>query len=819
MRTSLGTYYREWIIDRPIRTLILFLMLTLAMIYFLSDFRKDLSAYRDLKEVFPSSDDFLVIAYQPDISPFTQEGLARFRQLVEKLQVINRVTAVNSILNVPLLNQPDLTLSNLSEKTENLTSSGVDLEKAQQSMLKNPLYYQLLLSEDAKTFAIQIVFSGVENLGALIRQRDMLRQKKINQELDQREEGELRFIEERIKDANIQAVEIQNRLVADVRAVMALFTNHGKIHLGGVPMIMVDMIDYIRGDIKVFGFSVLGFIIGSLAIIFRRVRWVLLPVGCCLLTCVLSAGFVGWLQFPVTVISSNFISLLLISTMSLIVHLVVRYRECAAMYPQSRQSSLVSMTMESMAEPSFYNAFTNIVGFLSLMVSQIRPIIDFGIMMTVGILFSYLVVYFAFPAVLMLMPRSKGRLEEEKEDKLSIVLAKITHAFGAPLVWMAALSSIIFFYGFSQLSVDNRFIDYFKKETEIYKGMEVIDVNLGGTTPMDIVLDFSLEKKPTQDTEDCFSNDSCAEDEQQSIFTKNNIDRIKEIHHYLEALPEVGKVLSIATTVELAELVKKSDLDPVELAFMSTVFPKELKDLLLNPYVNEQSGQFRISLRFVESVAGLNRQKVMDKIKHYLAEDAKLDMTKVQLVGIGVLYNNLLQSLYQSQISTIGFTFLSIFIMFLVMFRSIKLAVIALLPNIWATLVVLGTMGLVGISLDLMTITIAAISIGFTVDNAIYYIHRFKEEYAMTNDYKKAMFKSHASIGRGVYYTSLTVIAGFSILSFSNFYPTIYFGLFTSLVMLVALIASLSILPQLILWLKPFKESQHLSQADLSHFD
>ncbi|MEJ2680779.1 MAG: MMPL family transporter [Gammaproteobacteria bacterium] len=517
-------------------------------------------------------------------------------------------------------------------------------------------------------------------------------------------------------------------------------------------------------------------------------------------------GFLGFLRFPVTVISSNFIALLLIITMSMIIHLIVRYRELVDRYPQWTQRALIAETVGQMARPCLYTSLTTVVAFVSLLVSNIRPVIDFGIMMTMGIAFSYATAFLLFPVLLSFFAREPGDVKrQQSQDVFSVKFANLTMRMGGGLTVAALVLGVFSAWGISRLSVENRFIDYFKEKTEIYQGMKTIDEHLGGTTPLDIILDVKLKGDLENDQEDCFLDDDCLDDVygDSTIFTQAHMAQFRDIHTWLEALPETGKVLSVITTIELAEQIKGASLNALELAFLNAMFPDDLRGLLLDPYVNEATGKVRFTLRVRESDTELKRQALLDQIHDYLVNEQGLNPEEVHFTGMVVLYNNMLKSLFKSQIATIGVVFACILIMFVVLFRSLKLALIGMLPNLLAAGVVLGMMGSLGIPLDMMTITIAAISVGIAVDNTIHYMYRFKAEFARDGQYSAAMFRSHATIGKAMYYTSITIIFGFSILTLSSFYPTIYFGLFTSLAMLIALLASLTLLPELILLIKP----------------
>jgi len=198
---------------------------------------------------------------------------------------------------------------------------------------------------------------------------------------------------------------------------------------------------------------------------------------------------------------------------------------------------------------------------------------------------------------------------------------------------------------------------------------------------------------------------------------------------------------------------------------------------------------------------------LLEQIHDHLTNEMGFAEEEVHLTGLLVMYNNMLQSLFKSQILTLGTVFVAILIMFLFLFRSLKFALVALAPNLLAAGAVLGSMGLIGIPLDIMTITIAAITVGIGVDHAIHYVHRFRKEFPVDRDYIATMYRCHGSIGKAMYYTSVIIIFGFSILALSNFNPSIYFGLLTAGAMLASLLGSMLLLPRLIILVKPMGEA------------
>ncbi|HLB30222.1 MAG TPA: MMPL family transporter, partial [Gammaproteobacteria bacterium] len=584
----------------------------------------------------------------------------------------------------------------------------------------------------------------------------------------------------------------------------------GDLYLGGVPMIADDMSTFVKNDLAVFGSFIFVFLVGMLFLIFREIRWVILPLGTCLLAVWFMIGLLGFTGWRVTVISSNFISLMLIVTISMNIHLAVRYRQLRWDFQDLDQKQLVSRTVRMMFWPCFYTATTSMVGFGSLVTSNIKPVIDFGWMMTVGLGVTLILSFLLFPAVLVMLGKSAGSDTENSKTPLTAMLARITERHGNVIIAAALGLAIVTAFGVSRLRVENSFVNYFSEGTEIHRGLKLIDDKLGGTTSLDIVVKFSetLQEDPAAAEQDEFDEmfGEIEVDKADYWFTPEKIDLIKGIHDYLEGLPAVGKVRSLASTIRIAEdLAHGQEFDTFELAVINKRLPEALRAEMLTPYISIEQDEARINLRVKDSLKDLRRKELLDQIRSDLEDRFGLTPDNMQISGLLVLYNNMLQSLYQSQIMTLGIVILGIWLMLLVLFRSLPLSIIGIIPNILSALIILGLMGLLGIPLDMMTIMISSITLGIAVDNSIHYIYRFRQELDRHGqDYIKTLHYCHASIGRGIFYTAITIVVGFSILVLSNFIPTISFGLLTALAMLIALIAALTLLPKLILMWRPF---------------
>lgn len=844
------------------------------------EYDKDLDYFREISKRYQSGD-FLVLTYKPKDDLFSPDSLAHFKSLRDELKKVEGVVGANSILDVPLLYSPPVGLTDIAAGVKTLVDSDVDYTLAKKEFLESPIYKDMLLGPDGKTTAILLNLATDNQFIELVRERDLLRLKRDTEGLSVDEQQQLATVSETFTRYSTEKNQINAQRVAVVRNIVNDYRNSAEIFLGGVTMITADMVEFIRSDIIVFGLGIIIFIILSLSIIFRQWQFVVLPLSTCLLTLVIMLGFLAAIDWRLTVISSNFVALLLIVCLAITIHLIVRYREISNQMSSLECEENLRKTMSAMFQPCAYTVLTTIVAFVSLVVSGIRPVIDFGWMMTIGLCIAFVLSFIIIPAGLMLLPKTKPSYGEDTSGLFTLRFSRFTEKHGSIIIVGGIVAAIISAVGLSRLEVENRFIDYFHSSTEIHQGMLVIDQQLGGTVTLDIIIDRKAEdnnevdvvnvdgndidtikidssnvdsenefssdefgsdafavdpfsqQPPPSDTiseQDEFGGDAFSIDEGDIFddvvtsvkdkvestvkgsnywFTRGGLDQIEAVHDYLESLPEVGKVQSLATVYKVARDLNGRTLNDFELALVRNVLPKDIEDFLVKPYLASDREQTRITLRIKETDESLRRNELLKNIKSHLVNELDFDDEQVNLTGVLVLYNNMLQSLYRSQIVTIGAVFFGILVMFMVLFRTLSLSLIALIPNMLAALVVLGGMGLAGIPLDMMTITIAAIAVGIGVDNAIHYIYRFRSEFLVEKNYIKSMHNAHASIGRAMYYTSATIIIGFSILALSQFIPSIYFGLLTGLAMFAAIVSSLTLLPKLILIFKPFGKEKN----------
>ncbi len=765
----------------------------------------DLKLYRDSAKTYGSTD-FLVVTVTPDESIFKKSSIETFKKLIFELSNIDGIESVLSLLDAPLIEaNKNLSLSEVADQVSTLDSTDPDIEKAKRVFNTNEVYKNLLISEDLKTTAIQLTLKRNITYENLINERYS-----INDQLNSEFNSRLEIVNEEIqKERNLMSAK-EEKLVEEIRGILKNYSYFGELFLGGAAMITVDTINFISQDLITFGLAVFLIFILVLGVIFKQFRWVAIPLSAALFSSIISIGVIGWLEWKVTVVSANFVSIVMIISLSLAVHLIVRYQELNHKLDLD-QKALVNETLRQMFLPCLYTALTTVAAFASLVISDIKPLIDFGFMMVISIVSIFIFTFIYFGSLNALLPKTNVSLKPVSESYTNKIFSWVEKRINTIffLTFFVILLSVV---GFNKLTVENKFIDYFKSSSEIYKGLSLIDKKLGGTATLDVIIDApNMDQEADFAFEDDFDEgfgDSLADEiqEQGYWFTSENLIFLESIHDYLEGRDEIGKVLSVSSGVKIAEIANNNNrLSDVELALLRSLLPEEIESQLLSSYISSDDNQVRLTARVIESLEGLNRKTFIESIDADLQNVFGLDVNQYSLTGVSVIYSNLLQSLFGSLFGSMSIVFVSIFLMFLILFKSLNLALLGMVPNFLSAGAVIGTIGLLGIPLDVMTVTVAAVSVGMGVDNTIHYIFRFKKEYSATNNYLTASKNTHTTVGKALLYTSLTIIFGFLSLTISNFNPTVYFGLFTALAMIMAVISSLVLLPALLIKLKPLK--------------
>ena len=790
-------FYQNGVLKNPKTVFVLLVIAILSFGYYSKDFRLDASSETLLIEGDPDlaylqeiterygSKDFLVLTYTPNEGMVTNNSINNLLSLKYKIQSLSWVHSVITLLDIPLLENSDAPLQERLESFKTLKDEDVDKDRGFKEILNSPVFRNFVISENGNTSGIIV----------------NIKENKKLENIENLSKDDIESYKDKIKKQN-------HKNILEIRQVIQSYGDVGKIYLGGIPMIADDMMTFIKSDIVVFGLGVLLFIVVTLWFVFRKLIWIIVPISSCLFSVVIMMGLLGILGWKVTVISSNFIALMLILTMAMNIHMSTRFLQLRKDHPNKNNLEIISLTTNKMFWPILYTVLTTVFAFLSLIFSGIKPIIDFGWMMTFGLVTSFIITFTLLPTLLNFAPTKNISLKKEQDSKITNFLGSISINSKNIIFGFTGVVIILSVIGISKLEVENSFINYFNKNTEIYKGMKLIDEELGGTTPLEVILKFpntESEKKTTEDDEFEDWGDEEDTDDEKYWFTKDKIDKISSVHNYLDNLPQVGKVLSFSSIIDVAtQLNNNKPLGTLEMGVLYSKIPESIKTEIIDPYLSIENNEARISLRIIDSQENLRRNDLINKINFDLKNKIGLNENEFKLAGVLILFNNLLQSLFKSQILTLGLVMIGIFSMFIVLFRNIKLSLIGVVPNFIAAFFILGIIGLLGIPLDMMTITIAAITIGIAVDNSIHYIYRFKEEFNNIKDYNKTLKKCHSTVGVAILNTSITIVFGFSILVLSKFIPTIYFGMFTGLAMLLAMISVLTLLPALILIIKPF---------------
>jgi len=792
----IAQFYQNIILKNPKSIFIILLITLISFGYHSKDFRLDASSETLLIEGDPDlkylqeiserygSKEFLILTYTPNEGMVSDVSINNLLSLKYKIQSLDWVHNVVTLLDIPLLNSSDAPLQERLESFKTLKDEGIDKNRGFNEIVNSPVFRNFVISEDGKTSGIIVYIKKNEQL------KDV--QKKTKEEI------------EKYKD---QLKKQNHKNILEIRDVIKSYEDIGKIHLGGIPMIADDMMSFIKSDIIVFGLGVLIFIIATLWFVFKRIIWIIVPISSCFFSVIIMMGILGLLGWKVTVISSNFIALMLILTMAMNIHMSTRFLQIRENYPQMSILELITLTTEKMFWPILYTVLTTIIAFLSLVFSEIKPIIDFGWMMTLGLITSFIITFTLLPSLINFVPTENISIKENKDSIITSFFSKVSQNNHKIIFMITGILIILSLIGISRLEVENSFINYFNKKTEIYKGMKLIDEKLGGTTPLEVILKFPKKEKAKTEEDDEFEDwgDENENDIEKYWFTKDKIDKISSVHNYLDSLPQVGKVLSFSSIIDVATLLNNNKpLGTLEMGVLYTKIPETIKTEIIDPYISIKNNEARINLRIIDSQENLRRNDLIKKINYDLENQLGLKKDEFKLAGVLILFNNLLQSLFKSQILTLGLVMIGIFLMFIILFKNIKLSLIGVIPNFIAAFFILGIIGLLGIPLDMMTITIAAITIGIAVDNSIHYIYRFKEEFTISKDYNKTINLCHSTVGKAILNTSITIVFGFSILVLSKFIPTIYFGIFTGIAMLLAMVSVLTLLPSLILLLKPF---------------
>ena len=461
----------------------------------------------------------------------------------------------------------------------------IDRERGFEEILNSPIYKDYVISKDGKTSGIVVYLKKDQRLAEYIKVKDKFYNQLISQGLTKDEKSNYKnFLKEYEDYKNLYNLR-NHQNITEIRDVIKKYGESAKIHLGGIPMIADDMMSFIKSDIIVFGIGVFVFIVLTLWLIFRNIKWVLMPLLGCSTSVIIMIGLLGLIGWKVTVISSNFIALMLILNMAMNIHVTVRFLQLKKEFPQLSKENAVLEASKKMMLPILYTVLTTICAFLSLIFSDIKPIIDFGWMMTLGLTVSLIVTFILLPTLLNIFAaENEIKIKSTEKSFVTSILASIAKNNTKLILTITIFIILASIIGISKLQVENSFINYFDKKTEIYKGMKKIDEQLGGTTPLNIILKFPTKSKKIENDDEFSEWDEDIENNEEKSkywFTRDKMDKILKVHDYLDSLPEVGKVLSFGSILRVAEDLNNKELQSLEIAVLYRAkFLKKLKKKL-----------------------------------------------------------------------------------------------------------------------------------------------------------------------------------------------------------------------------------------------
>ncbi|MGE0432527.1 MAG: RND family transporter [Planctomycetota bacterium] len=788
----------------------------------------DLAFYNETRRNL-NSDEYVIVSLSlADDQPgdwLTPDRVAYVKQLAAAFLEVPTVAKVESVLGLPLFHSPPplpqqememvranvmMALMKQQQLAEafnhpvTLASGRADLALARAELTQHCVAVENYISPDARTLQLQVFIQ--ENAFGHFSNDARQRLRDRRDELIAAGTGgeELATVERTLRGLEDQYLldystfgHLRRVAVEGVTAIVeAQRAEHGGeyvFRLSGLPTLVEEMVDSLGHDMLVFGATSAGFVLLVLMLMFRRVRWVVVPLVIGAMVVVWILGLMSHQHIRITLVTVNIASLLFIVTMAHSIHMVVRCRELQVRARERGETpdpvSLLRETLTSLWWPCLFTALTTCVGFASLFTSQIAPVMEFGFWMAIGTMVALFASFLAFPAVFVLigLPSPPTPREAGKQPVLRAFAAITLRGYRViPVLGLAVV--VVAVLGMQKLQVEMKLIDYFKAASPTHQGLKFIDREMGGTTTLEVIIESGEE----------------------GYFHKfQSLEALRPVMDQLDAhhSREIGNVISALSFMDEVKRFVPHD-------FARALALQMTRETLLHDYISPDGKRARIVARVRETIPDLDRGALLTGVTNFLAAQFPADgPLKAKVTGIFVLYTNMLNSLIVSQQKSLGVVGISVTIMLAVLFLSPVLAIIGMVPNVVPVLLVLGVMGLAAIPLNIVTVMIASVALGIGVDGTIHYVARYRKELAATDgDFEAALRRSHQSIGLAILATSFAIIGGTWLMMLSDFVPTIWFGLFTGLALLASLFGALTILPSFLLLLRPFGKWRRLER-------
>ncbi len=701
------------------------------------------------------------------------QGVALLNELVEELKAAAHASEVVSLLNVPLLRQSDTPGVDL-RSLRTLLSPEIDFERARQELLEHTQARGNLISEDGRSVSLLVYLDVPEASRRLDPIWSRLRADRLT---DPKAEAEMQRLRPETEAANAELSARRTALVDDVRAIARRWSQRlgQPVRLSGISVININLMEHLQHDLRVFGLASLAFFTLAFLLVYRKIRLVLLAMVSCLVPVTLIVGAMSRAGVRVTLITANLPLLLFTLMLPFAVYFIERYRERRSLCPNEPDGASIAWAAAQIAPPCIFSCTTTMAGFAALLSSDTLPVHDLGLYMVGGMGLGLVIVFATIAAISKPLPALEVERSGVQLGPRKLVRWFERAALQAPgrVVLASALVLVVSIWGATRLSAQSKFTEYFRSGSEVYAGLEYIDREMGGTTPLEIILESS----------------------QKNFFvTPQGLEALKATARHFDSVPETGNVRSLATLVD--ELKKK---DERVVALLPLFAQHPLVRNVTREFANDDYTIARVLVRLRETAPTLHRDRVLAGLRAHLGAQPELQDLQVRETGVFLLYANMLNSLIRTQERTFLYVIAAIYLMLVLLFRSFLLAVLVLLPQLLPSLVTLGAMGWMGIPLDMVTVVIASIAMGVGIDAAIQYTFRFRAELEVDGDPRAALSRAHGTIGRAIWIATSVIVAGFLILVLSEFRPSMWFGLFTAVAMLVSQIAALTTLPAIFL--------------------
>ena len=748
-----------------------------------------------------SPDEFILLAYEPKGHElFSNQTFDDIQSLSDEIKKLERVKSVTSILTVPLINDTSALTGDTDVNALTWQQQRYSPEQMETLIEGHPIFTDLLINKQGTATAIQIVFEENSELAGIEEQITSIQKQALTGNLTDEQQAKINALQAQADPIRQQLSTVREKEIDQLNEITQTVETRANTYMGGSYVVGQHLIDIIQSDLKMFGSAIAIVVALLLLLLFRTIRWVIFPLGACAVSVTLTMGLFGWLDMRTTVISANFVALQLILTLAVMIHLIGAYREISRDNPDLNQSQRIIETLKEKLSPCFYATLTTSVGFGSLIFSGLQPVVDFGYMMLSAMGITMIVSLLLFPALLTMLSAKQETSEYQFITGILGYLRRMNLAAPKTVIITILVLFLGTAAGITRLNVENSFIDYFAKDTTVYQELAFIDQEFGGSTPLDIILDIGQ-----------------SDDKQQLVLSAKTVGQLQLVQAAVEAFEATGSVTSVVNFTELAkDLNGGKPLTEYELTTIYRLLDEKVANQLIGSYFSAEDKQLRMSVRIQDTTEGLERDKLLDNLKNDIQAVgvAKDDVT---LTNLFVLYQDILGRLFDSQITTLGIVYIVLGLVLLMIFRSLKIALIALVPNVLTTLGILGLIGWLGMPLDIMTITIAAIAMGIAVDDTIHFLHAWlqgRKEGSARTQAERASTAAFGHTGLALLFTTTIIAVGFSLFGFSNFIPSVNFGFLTATAMIMALVTDVTLLPVL---LNKFvaKDSADASEQDV----